>query len=430
MPFNAGFVNKKKIINDPVYGFLTIPHPLLFDLLQHPYFQRLRRIKQVGMTYQVYPGAMHSRYNHALGAMHLMQQAIQQLRGKGQEITEEEALGVLVAILLHDIGHGPFSHALEYLFIADVRHEEISLRMMEHINKEWNGQLDTAIAIFTNQYPKRFLHQLVSSQLDMDRLDYLTRDSFFTGVSEGVVSWDRIIHMLDVRNDNLVVEEKGIYSIEKFIVARRLMYWQVYLHKTVLAAEFRMMQIMRRARELATRGEKLFGTPELLYFLEAAPGRDAFEQDPSLIDRFAQLDDHDLFSAIKVWAKHPDFVLSQLCHGLMYRQLNRVSLQNEAFDAALIESLKEQIVQRYGVLPQEVGYFLQSGTVTNDAYLPEKDIILILRKDGSLKEVTELSDNFNLKALSQTVVKHYLSVPKEFSLKTGIQPANTWLFLK
>lgn len=413
-------MNKKKIINDPVYGFLTIPHPLLFDLLQHPYFQRLRRIKQVGMTYQVYPGAMHSRYNHALGAMHLMQQAIQQLRGKGQEITEDEALGVLVAILLHDIGHGPFSHALEYLFIADVRHEEISLRMMEHINKEWNGQLSTAIAIFTNQYPKRFLHQLVSSQLDMDRLDYLTRDSFFTGVSEGVVSWDRIIHMLDVRNDNLVVEEKGIYSIEKFIVARRLMYWQVYLHKTVLAAEFRMMQIMKRARELALRGEKLFGTPELCYFLEEAPGRAAFENDPRLIDKFAQLDDHDLFSAIKVWAKHSDFILSELCHGLMYRQLNRVSLQNEPFNPNVVADLRQQIQQAYGISASEVAYFLQNDTVTNDAYLPEKDKILILRKDGVLSEVTEMSDNFNLKALTQTVVKHYLSVPKAFSPKTDV----------
>jgi len=414
-------VNKKKIINDPVYGFLTIPHPLLFDLLQHPYFQRLRRIKQVGMTYQVYPGAMHSRYNHALGAMHLMQQAIQQLRSKGQEITEDEALGVLVAILLHDIGHGPFSHALEYLFIADVRHEEISLRMMERINEEWDGQLKTAIAIFTNQYPKRFLHQLVSSQLDMDRLDYLTRDSFFTGVSEGVVSWDRIIHMLDVRNDNLVVEEKGIYSIEKFIVARRLMYWQVYLHKTVLAAEFRMMQIMKRARELALRGDKLFGTPELCYFLEKAPGRDAFENDPGLIDKFAQLDDHDLFSAIKVWAKHPDFILSELCHGLIYRQLNRVSLQNEPFNPAILEGLRLQIQQSYGISSADVDYFLQNGTVTNDAYLPEKDKILILRKDGKLSEVIELSDNFNLKALTQTVVKHYLSYPKAFNLDTDVR---------
>lgn len=410
-------MNKKKIINDPVYGFLTIPHPLLFDLLQHPYFQRLRRIKQVGMTYQVYPGAMHSRYNHALGAMHLMQQAIQQLRNKGQEINEDEALGVLVAILLHDIGHGPFSHALEYLFIAEVRHEEISLRMMEHINKELHGQLDTAIAIFTNQYPKRFLHQLVSSQLDMDRLDYLTRDSFFTGVSEGVVSWDRIIHMLDVRHDNLVVEEKGIYSIEKFIVARRLMYWQVYLHKTVLAAEFRMMQIMRRARSLARDGVELFGTPDLVYFLKEAPSRSHFERDAALIERFAQLDDHDLFSAIKVWARHPDPILAELCHGLIYRKLNRVQLQNEAFDAAYIQKLQTKVQAQYGISDEDVPYFMQHGSITNDAYLPGKDKIWILRKDGSLKDLIELSDNFNLKALSQTVIKYYISIPKSIDLK-------------
>ena len=413
--FITRLVNKKKIINDPVYGFLTVPHPLLFDLLQHPYFQRLRRIKQVGMTYQVYPGAMHSRYNHALGAMHLMQQAIQQLRSKGQEITEEEALGALAAILLHDVGHGPFSHALEYLFIDGVRHEEISLRMMEHINAEMDGALDTAIAIFTDKYPKHFLHQLVSSQLDMDRLDYLTRDSFFTGVSEGVVSWDRIIHMLDVRNDRLVVEEKGVYSLEKFIVARRLMYWQVYLHKTVLAAEFRIMQVMRRARELAQKGEVLFGTPDLLYFLSEAPGRAAFEQSEEVIKRFARLDDHDLFSAIKVWAGHSDHILAELCDGLIHRRLNRVYLQNEAFSPTLLAQVAQTVRNDHKLSEAELSYYVQSGTITNDAYLPEKDKIIVLCKDGSEKDVTDLSDNLNLKALSKTVVKHYLSIPKAYS---------------
>lgn len=413
--FISRLVNKKKIINDPVYGFLTVPHPLLFDLLQHPYFQRLRRIKQVGMTYQVYPGAMHSRYNHALGAMHLMQQAIQQLRAKGHEITHEEALGALAAILLHDVGHGPFSHALEYLFIEGVRHEEISLRMMEHINAEMDGALDTAIAIFTDKYPKHFLHQLVSSQLDMDRLDYLTRDSFFTGVSEGVVSWDRIIHMLEVRNDRLVVEEKGVYSLEKFIVARRLMYWQVYLHKTVLAAEFRIMQVMRRARELAQKGVQLFGTPDLLYFLAEAPGRAEFEQNGEVIKRFARLDDHDLFSAIKVWAGHDDAILAELCDGLIHRRLNRVYLQNEPFDAQLLEQVAQAVKADHGLTTEALGYYVQSGTITNDAYLPEKDKIIVLCKDGSEKDVTDLSDNLNLKALSKTVVKHYLSVPKAYS---------------
>lgn len=413
--FITRLVNKKKIINDPVYGFLTVPHPLLFDLLQHPYFQRLRRIKQVGMTYQVYPGAMHSRYNHALGAMHLMQQAIQQLRAKGQAITEEEALGALAAILLHDVGHGPFSHALEYLFIDGVRHEEISLRMMQHINVEMEGALDTAIAIFTDKYPKHFLHQLVSSQLDMDRLDYLTRDSFFTGVSEGVVSWDRIIHMLDVRNDKLVVEEKGVYSLEKFIVARRLMYWQVYLHKTVLAAEFRIMQVMRRARELAQKGVLLFGTPDLLYFLSEAPGRAAFEQNDDVIKRFARLDDHDLFSAIKVWAGHEDPILAELCDGLIHRRLNRVYLQNDPFDAQLLARVADAVKADHGLTDDELSYYVQSGSITNDAYLPEKDKIIVLCKDGSEKDVTDLSDNLNLKALSKTVVKHYLSVPKAYS---------------
>lgn len=397
-----------------MYGFLTVPHPLLFDLLQHPYFQRLRRIKQVGMTYQVYPGAMHSRYNHALGAMHLMQQAITQLRGKGQEITDEEALGAYVAILLHDIGHGPFSHALEYLFIEGVQHETISLRMMQHINSEMNGVLDTAIAIFTDRYPKHFLHQLVSSQLDMDRLDYLTRDSFFTGVSEGVVSWDRIIHMLDVRNDRLVVEEKGVYSLEKFIVARRLMYWQVYLHKTVLAAEFRIMQIMRRARELAQKGEDLFGTPDLLYFLKEAPGKAAFEVDPNVIKRFARLDDHDLFSAIKVWSEHDDRILADLCEGLIHRKLNRVYLQNEAFGAEAVARVQKAVQDHFQLDAHTLGYYVQIGTITNDAYLPEKDKIIVLCKDGSEKDVTDLSDNLNLKALSKTVVKHYVSVPKAF----------------
>jgi HD superfamily phosphohydrolase len=409
-------VNKKKIINDPVYGFLQIPHELLYDLLQHPYFQRLRRIKQVGMTYLVYPGAMHSRYNHALGAMFLMQKAIQILRSKGQEITDDEALGAYAAILLHDVGHGPFSHALEYLFIDGVRHEEISLRMMEEINLAFNGQLDTAIAIFKGSHPKGFLHQLVSSQLDMDRLDYLTRDSFFTGVSEGVVSWDRIINMLDVRNDQLVVEEKGIYSIEKFIVARRLMYWQVYLHKTVLAAEFMISKIMQRAQELARAGEPLFGTPALLYFFQNKITRAQFNSDPAVITRFAELDDNDLFSALKVWAEHSDPILSALCDGLMHRRLNRVYLFPTAPAPELVEKMAAQVCQQKNILPKDLHYWMQTGAITNDAYLPATDKILILRKNGEIKDVTDLSDNLNLKTLSKTVVKHYFSLPKEISI--------------
>jgi HD superfamily phosphohydrolase len=412
VPSKTTKVNKKKIINDPVYGFLQIPHELLYDLIQHPYFQRLRRIKQVGMTYLVYPGAMHSRYNHALGAMYLMGQAITQLRNKGHQITNEEALGALIAILLHDVGHGPFSHALEYLFIKNVKHEEISLRMMHQINNEYDGQLAIAIAIFTDTYPKRFLHQLVSSQLDMDRLDYLTRDSFFTGVSEGVVSWDRIIHMLQIHNDQLVVEEKGIYSIEKFIVARRLMYWQVYLHKTVLSAEAMISQIVVRARQLLQQGTLLFGTPELLYFLQRHPDRQAFESDPEVVAQFAGLDDNDLFSAIKVWSKHHDPVLQRLCDGLIHRRLNRVILQNEAFSDDFIATQRLRLEQEYGYSAEEISFFMQQGNVTNDAYVPGKDKIMILRKDGSCVDVAELSDNLNIKTLSKTVVKYYLSLPK------------------
>lgn len=405
-------MNKKKIINDPIYGFLQLPDPLLYDLIQHPYFQRLRRIKQVGMTYQVYPGAMHSRYNHALGAMHLMQKAIAVLRQKGHSISDEEALAAYVAILLHDIGHGPFSHALEFLFIRDVHHEDIGLRMMEEMNNEMGGQLDLAIAIFKGEYPKKFLHQLVSSQLDMDRLDYLTRDSFFTGVSEGVVSWDRILNMLEVVDDQLVIEEKGIYSIEKFIIARRLMYWQVYLHKTVLSAEFMLAKLLARAKSLALAGEKLFATPSLAFFLENDIDKKRFLEDPTVIKHFAALDDHDIFSALKVWANHPDFVLSQLSFNLFNRQLNRVYLSPTAFLPATIEKLKQALVEKHPQLHGLTHYLLDTGSVTNNAYNPKTDRILILRKSGKLVDVAELSDNLNLKTLSQTVEKHYLWLPK------------------
>jgi len=405
-------LNKKKIINDPIYGFIQLPHETIYDLIQHPYFQRLRRIKQVGMTYQVYPGAMHTRYNHALGAMHLMQKAIAVLRQKGHIISEEEALGAYIAILLHDVGHGPFSHALEFLFIRDVHHEDISMRMMRDINIEMNGKLDTAIAIFQGSYPKQFLHQLVSSQLDMDRLDYLTRDSFFTGVSEGVVSWDRILNMLEVVDDQLVIEEKGIYSIEKFIVARRLMYWQVYLHKTVLSAEFMIARILKRAKMLALQGDKLFGTPALLFFLEQDIDAKRFEDDPEVITRFAELDDHDIFSALKVWSTHTDRILAHLSYALFNRQLNRVYLSKEAFPQSQLDALQQKLVDLYPEVAGQEDYLLATGTITNNAYNPETDRILILRKSGALVDVTELSDNFNLKSLAETVVKHYLWMPK------------------
>lgn len=405
-------MNKKKIINDPIYGFIQLPHETIYDLIQHPYFQRLRRIKQVGMTYQVYPGAMHTRYNHALGAMHLMQKAITVLRQKGHDINDDEALGAYIAILLHDVGHGPFSHALEFLFIRDVHHEDISMRMMHDINAEMGGKLSTAIAIFQGSYPKKFLHQLVSSQLDMDRLDYLTRDSFFTGVSEGVVSWDRILNMLEVVDDQLVIEEKGIYSIEKFIVARRLMYWQVYLHKTVLSAEFMIARILKRAKELSMQGEKLFGTPALLFFLEQDIDADRFKNDTEVIKQFAALDDHDIFSALKVWSTHPDFILAHLSFALFNRQLNRVYLSKEAFPSAQLAELQERLITLHPELVGQEEYLLATGTITNNAYNPETDRILILRKNGLLADVTDLSDNLNLKSLAETVVKHYLWLPK------------------
>lgn len=405
-------MNKKKIINDPIYGFIQLPHETIYDLIQHPYFQRLRRIKQVGMTYQVYPGAMHTRYNHALGAMHLMQKAIAVLRQKGHAISEEEALGAYIAILLHDIGHGPFSHALEFLFIWDVHHEDISMRMMRDINIEMDGKLETAIAIFQGSYPKQFLHQLVSSQLDMDRLDYLTRDSFFTGVSEGVVSWDRILNMLEVVDDQLVIEEKGIYSIEKFIVARRLMYWQVYLHKTVLSAEFMIARILKRAKELAMQGEKLFGTPALLFFLEQDIDAARFNADPEVIIQFAALDDHDIFSALKVWSTHPDRILAHLSYALFNRQLNRVYLSKEAFPQAQLDELQQKLIAMYPEVKGKEDYLLATGTVTNNAYNPKTDRILILRKNGQVADVAELSDNFNLRSLAETVVKHFIWLPK------------------
>lgn len=405
-------MNKKKIINDPIYGFIQLPHERIYDLIQHPYFQRLRRIKQVGMTYQVYPGAMHSRYNHALGAMHLMQKAIEVLRQKGHTITDDEALGALTAILLHDVGHGPFSHALEFLFISEVHHEEISLRMMQEINEEHGGALQIALDIFKGVYPKRFLHQLVSSQLDMDRLDYLTRDSFFTGVSEGVVSWDRIINMLSVANDELVIEEKGIYSIEKFIIARRLMYWQVYLHKTVLSAEFMIARILERAKLLAMQGTKLFGTPSLLYFLEQNIDAKRFHTDEEVVKRFSDLDDHDIFSAIKVWSKHDDYILARLSHQLFNRELNRVHLQNRAFEPQFLLNLEKTLLQVHPQIQGNTHYFLSTGTVTNNAYNPATDKILILKKNGETSDVTDISDNFNLKSISSTVVKHYLWLPK------------------
>ena len=338
----ANSVNKRKIFNDPIYGFITLPGELIFDLIEHPYFQRLRRIKQLGLTALVYPGALHTRFHHAMGAMYLMTQAIEVLRSKGVEITAAEAEGVTAAILLHDIGHGPFSHALESSLVHGVSHEKISELFMDKLNHEFNGALNLAITIFKNEYPKKFLHQLVSSQLDMDRLDYLKRDSFFTGVSEGIISSDRILAMLTVVNDSLAIEAKGIYSIEKFIIARRLMYWQVYLHKTVLSAEHLLVNILSRAKELTAKGHQLFATPALQLLLQNNYTLRDFIKNDKVLDAFAELDDNDIYTSIKVWMNNNDRILSFLCRCLMNRNLFKVELQNENFSSEKISELKNK----------------------------------------------------------------------------------------
>ena len=406
------FYNKRKIFNDPIYGFVSLPYEIIFDLIEHPFFQRLRRIKQLGLTNLVYPGALHTRFHHAMGAMHLMGQAIEEIRSKGHEITDDEAKAVTIAILLHDIGHGPFSHALEHSIVNNVTHEDISQLFMSRLNEEFKGELTLAIKIFQNKYHKKFLHQLVSSQLDMDRLDYLKRDSFFTGVSEGVISSDRIIKMLNVANDQLAVEAKGIYSIEKFLIARRLMYWQVYLHKTVLSAENLLVNILKRAKELAQKKADLFCTPALKIFLYKQYSKKDFKDDPKLLDAFAILDDYDIMTSIKVWTTHKDPVLSMLCTQLVNRRLLKVEMQNLPFKEAKIRQIKDDVKKRYKVNDKEVNYFVFAGTVANDAYRGDEIGINILFKDGSTADVAKASDQLNIDVLAKTVKKHYLCYPK------------------
>ncbi|MDQ3047482.1 MAG: HD domain-containing protein [Bacteroidota bacterium] len=406
------FSNKLKIFNDPIYGFVSLPYEIIYDLIDHPYFQRLRRIKQLGLTNLVYPGALHTRFHHAMGAMHLMGLAIEVLRSKGHEISDEEAKGATIAILLHDIGHGPFSHALEHSIVSNVNHEDISELFMDRLNAEFKGELSIAIRIFQNKYKKKFLNQLVSSQLDMDRLDYLKRDSFFTGVSEGVISSDRIIKMLNIVNDQLAVEAKGIYSIEKFIIARRLMYWQVYLHKTVLSAESLLVNILKRAKELAEKKTGLFCTPALRTFLYNKYNRSDFEKKPSLLTTFAKLDDNDIMTSIKVWTTHKDPVLSMLCRQLVDRKLFKVEMQNQAFKEDKIRGIREEIQRRYSLNDRDVSYFVFSGIVTNDAYRADKIRINIMFKDGSISDIAEASDQLSIDVLAKTVKKHYLCYPK------------------
>lgn len=405
-------MNKKKIINDPVYGFITIPSELIFDLIEHPYFQRLRRIRQVGLSHYVYPGALHTRFHHALGAMHIMLQAIETIRSKGHEITNEECESVCIAILLHDIGHGPFSHALENSLVKDVPHEDLSLLIMDALNREFDGKLSLAIQIFKNQYHKKFLHQLVSGQLDMDRLDYLARDSFFTGVSEGVISVDRILKMLNVFDDELVVDEKGIYSIEKFIIARRLMYWQVYLHKTVLSAENQLINILKRARELSKSGTQLFATSALKDFLKNDYTAYDFKQDDQLIKRFCQLDDFDIFACMKEWMTYNDFTLSHLCTGMINRTLYKVKLHEKPFNESEISEYYSKALKALPISKDLIPYFVFTGTIENNAYTSKEESINILFKGKFIKDIAEASDNLSLSALTKTVVKHYLCIDR------------------
>ncbi len=401
-------MNKLKIINDPVYGFISIPYEIIFDLIEHPYFQRLRRIQQLGFTNLVYPGALHTRFHHALGAMHLMTQAIETLKSKGVEITEEEAIGVTIAILLHDVGHGPFSHALERTIIQNTDHEELSLWYMEALNQQFDGQLKLAMDIFSGNYSKQFLHQLVSSQLDMDRLDYLTRDSFFTGVYEGVVGYDRIIKMLNVHHDKLVVDAKGIYSIEKFLVARRLMYWQVYLHKTVLAAELMLIKVLERAIELVNQNQYIWATDALNFFLQNRNNLNMQYQPQQILEKFTQLDDHDIYAAIKQWQFSNDFILRELCSRLIDRNLFKTKLQNEAFNPKKVDDVQQKIQRQFNIKKEQLHYFLYNSTTKNKAYDINTDNINILYKNGTIKDVAMASDQLNLARLSEVVVKHYL----------------------
>jgi HD superfamily phosphohydrolase len=405
-------IKKNTTFNDPIYGFITIPHPFLHELINHPYFQRLQRIRQLALTGMVYPGATHTRFHHAMGAMHLTHQAIGVLRTKGVAISQEEELGVLVAILLHDIGHGPFSHALEHSIVHGVSHEDISDMFFQRLNNDFKGKLTLAQKIFNNTYQKSFLHQLVSGQLDMDRLDYLNRDSFFTGVSEGVIGSDRIIRMLNVTKDRLVVDAKGVYSIEKFIIARRLMYWQVYLHKTVLSAEYLLVNILKRANELAGKKVDLFCTPALHTFLYHSYGKRHFIENKKLLDSFAELDDSDIYASVKTWVHHSDFILSALSYNLVNRTLYKVLVQDQPFSIKKINQLKKKADKKYRLTGEESNYFVFTHSETNDAYRPDKIRINILSKNGKISDIAGASDQSYLSGL-KTVKKYFLCFPKE-----------------
>jgi HD superfamily phosphohydrolase len=409
--------SSRKIINDPVHGFITLDHPVLLDLVAHPYYQRLRRINQMAFAHLVYPGAVHTRLHHSLGAYHLMGCAVSELQRKGFPISEEEALGVKIAILLHDIGHGPFSHALEQVLVRGVHHETLSLLIMKVLNEDLEGQLETGINIFTGVYPKRFLHQLVSGQLDMDRMDYLTRDSFFTGVSEGVIGYDRILKMLMVHDGELMVEEKATYSIEKFLVARRLMYWQVYLHKTVVSAEKMLVRILERARELIGAGVSVASSsPVLDFFLQEVPevgalmdqGSIGRRPDMSYLDKFCLLDDYDVMGTIKIWMFHSDPVLSLLSRNLIDRRLLKVRFKATPFDENYVQELREDVAERLGISTDDARYFVFTGEAVNTTYDPMDEKINILFRDGSVKDISQVDNALIQQTLASTVKKFYI----------------------
>ncbi|MFC2532737.1 MAG: HD domain-containing protein [Capnocytophaga ochracea] len=401
--------NKLKIINDPIYGFIHIPSTLVFDIIEHPYFQRLRRINQMGLSYLVFPGAKHTRFEHVLGCVFLMQKTVEMLRFKGIQISEKEAEGLYIAILLHDIGHGPFSHAMEHSIVEGISHEEISLRFMQELNKVFNGKLDTAIAIFQGTYPRKFMHQLISGQLDMDRADYLKRDSFYTGVAEGNINSERLISMLNVRNDELVVEEKGLYSVEKFLIARRLMYWQVYLHKTSVVAEQILIRLLKRAKELVQQGQELTMSTALAFFVKNKISKDNFSQE--VLEMFARLDDTDIISAMKEWQFHPDVVLSKLSKMLLNRDLLKIKVRLNDFEEQKIKRLQKLSIAK-GVGEKDMKYFVFTGVMTNRAYNPGKEIIKILTKNGRVVDLTKTSEAINLEPLSQVTERYYICYPK------------------
>lgn len=404
-------INKLKIFNDPIYGFISIPNELVYDLIQHPYFQRLRRISQMGLSYLVYPGANHTRFHHALGCMHLMQKAIETLRFKGVAISNDEECALLIAILLHDIGHGPFSHAMEKSIVEDVNHEAISLLFMNQLNEEFDGRLSLAIQVFKGDYHRKFMLQLISSQLDMDRMDYLKRDSFYTGVAEGNVNSERLIQMMNVVDDVLVIEEKGIYSVEKFLLSRRLMYWQAYLHKTSLVAELILTKALKRAKELTLKGVSLPCSEPLLYFMQNKITLENF--DAEILDLFSQLDDFDIISALKAWQKQDDFILSTLSKMIINRDLLKIKLSGEKIPTEEVQELKEKFAKEHNISQLEADYFIFRGKIKNQAYSKEAEPIRIFKKDKTIEDVVEASDQLNLKSLSKLVTKYYICFPKQ-----------------